>query len=85
MLMRITHRHSGELIAEGPRGWGITPFEGNFYIRRRHLNANEHLARLIVMILSCAAVACLLIAVICLIIDTTHSELRHIEQPSGER
>jgi uncharacterized protein (DUF427 family) len=25
------------LLAEGPRGWGITPFEGNFYIARKHL------------------------------------------------
>ncbi|TDJ25854.1 MAG: hypothetical protein E2O58_02175 [Gammaproteobacteria bacterium] len=35
--VRITHIPSGEVIAEGPRGWGITPFEGNFYIRRKHL------------------------------------------------
>lgn len=40
MLIRITHRPSGELIAEGPRGWGITPFEGNYYIGRRHLKTN---------------------------------------------
>ena len=37
MLIRITHRPSGELIAEGPRGWGITPVEGNYYIGRPHL------------------------------------------------
>jgi hypothetical protein len=37
MLIRIIHSPSGELIAEGPRGWGITPFEGNFYISRRYL------------------------------------------------
>ncbi len=24
-------------MAEGPLGWGITPFEGNLYIRRRYL------------------------------------------------
>ena len=35
--VRITHRPSGDLIAEGPVGWGITPFEGNWYISRRHL------------------------------------------------
>ena len=40
MLIRITHRPSGELIAEGPRGWGITPFEGNYYIGRRHLKTS---------------------------------------------
>ena len=36
-MIRITHRPSGECIAEGPRGWGITPFEGNYYIRRKFL------------------------------------------------
>jgi uncharacterized protein (DUF427 family) len=35
--IRITHQPTGALIAEGPRGWGITPFEGNYYIRRKHL------------------------------------------------
>jgi len=35
--IRITHRPSGELIAEGPLGWGIKPFEGNYYIQRRYL------------------------------------------------
>jgi uncharacterized protein (DUF427 family) len=36
-FIRITHRPSGTLLAEGPRGWGITPFEGNFYIGRKYL------------------------------------------------
>ena len=36
-LIKITHIPSGEIIAEGPRGWGITPFEGNYYIQRRYL------------------------------------------------
>lgn len=36
--IRITHRSSGEVIAEAPLGlWGITPFEGNFYISRKYL------------------------------------------------
>ncbi|MGJ4957492.1 hypothetical protein ACQR1H_17745 [Bradyrhizobium sp. HKCCYLRH2015] len=45
-IVRITHRPSGEVIAEGPVGlWDITPFEGNFYIRwrclrTRHLRPN---------------------------------------------
>ncbi len=30
--IRITHRPSGAIIAEGPVGWAITPFEGNYYI-----------------------------------------------------
>ena len=36
--IRITHRLSGEVIAEGPVGLrGITPFEGNFYISRKYM------------------------------------------------
>jgi hypothetical protein len=36
--IRITHQRSGEVLAEGPLGlFGITPFEGNYYIRRRYL------------------------------------------------
>lgn len=41
-IVRITHRPSGEVIAEGPVGlWGITPFEGNLYIRRRYLKTGH--------------------------------------------
>ena len=36
-FVRITHRPSGKKLAEGPVGWGITPFEGNLYIRRKYL------------------------------------------------
>ncbi|MGD9837800.1 MAG: hypothetical protein AB7U74_08175 [Afipia sp.] len=33
---------SGEIIAEGPHGfWGITPFEGNFYISRKCLKSSR--------------------------------------------
>ena len=35
--VRIKLRSSGTVIADGPLGWGITPFEGNFYIRNKHL------------------------------------------------
>lgn len=36
--IRITHKPSGEVIAEGPTGlFGITSFEGNYYIRRKYL------------------------------------------------
>lgn len=35
--VRVIHRPTGTLLAEGPLGWGITPFEGNFYIRRKYL------------------------------------------------
>lgn len=36
-FVRITHTPSGTVLAEGPVGWGITPFEGNLYIRRKYL------------------------------------------------
>jgi hypothetical protein len=35
--VRITHKATGMKLAEGSIGWGITPFEGNYYIRRKHL------------------------------------------------
>lgn len=35
--VRITLKRTGEILAEGPVGWGITPFEGNYYIGRRYL------------------------------------------------
>lgn len=36
-FVRITHKPSGTKLAEGPIGWGITPFEGNFYIAKKYL------------------------------------------------
>jgi len=41
-MTRITVRYaeSGALLAEGPKGWGITPFEGNLYIGRKHLRTD---------------------------------------------
>ncbi len=39
-FIRITHGPSGTKLAEGPLGWGITPFEGNLYIRRKYLLTN---------------------------------------------
>jgi len=35
--VRIVHSRSNSVIAAGPIGWGITPFEGNFYIRKKNL------------------------------------------------
>ena len=35
--VRIKHAGSDTLIAEGPLGWGITPFEGNYYIGGKYL------------------------------------------------
>lgn len=38
--LRISHIESGDLIAEGPVGWGITPFEGNYYIGGKYLKTD---------------------------------------------
>ena len=35
--VRITHPGSDSVIADGPIGWAITPFEGNYYIRKANL------------------------------------------------
>lgn len=37
--VRIVHARTGVVVAEGPLGWGITPFEGNYYVSRRYLRA----------------------------------------------
>ena len=39
--VRIKHKSSGAILADGPLGWGVTPFEGNFYIRRKYLKTNQ--------------------------------------------
>jgi len=38
---RIRHTASGMLLAEGPLGWGITPFEGNLYIGSKYLRTDR--------------------------------------------
>lgn len=38
--VRIVHHDSNTLIAEGPVGWGITPFDGTYYIGRKHLKTD---------------------------------------------
>ena len=38
--VRIRHRASGATLAEGPMGWGITPFEGNYYVARKYLRTD---------------------------------------------
>lgn len=40
-FVRIIHAPSDLKLAEGPVGWGITPFEGNFYIRRKYLKTDR--------------------------------------------
>jgi len=37
--VRITHDATETVIADGPIGWGIFPFEGNYYIGARYLRA----------------------------------------------
>ncbi|MEM9387517.1 MAG: hypothetical protein AAGA68_20850 [Pseudomonadota bacterium] len=39
--MKIIHKRTNTLIAEGKRGWAITPFEGNFYISRAALRTGR--------------------------------------------
>ena len=39
--VRIKHKSSGAILADGPLGWGLTPFEGSFYIRRKYLKTNQ--------------------------------------------
>jgi hypothetical protein len=39
--IRITHKSSGELLVDGPLGWGITPFEGNYYVSRKYLKSGR--------------------------------------------
>jgi len=39
--VRIRHKSSGLLLADGPIGWEITPFEGNFYIRGKFLRTDR--------------------------------------------
>ena len=38
--VRIKHSKSGTVLADGPLGWGITPFEGNLYVRKQFLKTD---------------------------------------------
>lgn len=40
-MIRIIHQPSNTLLAEGPKGWGITPFEGNYYISGKYLETDR--------------------------------------------
>lgn len=33
-MIRITHKPSGTVLAEGPKGWRMMPLEGDWYIHR---------------------------------------------------
>jgi len=39
--IRITHKSSGEVLVDGPSGWGVTSFEGNFYVRKKYLRSGK--------------------------------------------
>lgn len=45
--VRITHRPSSTVLAGGPKGWGITPFEGNYYVSRKYLKTDGSKANFI--------------------------------------
>ena len=38
--VKIVHTKSDSLVAEGPLGWPITKFEGNYYIRAKNLRSD---------------------------------------------
>lgn len=39
--IRIKLSSDNTVIADGPLGWGITPFEGNLYIARKYLRTER--------------------------------------------
>lgn len=39
--VRIYHKPTGQVLADGPLGWGITSFEGNYYIRKKYLQTDQ--------------------------------------------
>lgn len=45
--VRVGLAQTGEIIADGPIGWGVTPFEGNYYIARRYLRSDGFRANFI--------------------------------------
>ncbi len=40
MRIKIVHKPSGEVIAEGEKGWNLFAFEGNYYIGRESLKTS---------------------------------------------
>lgn len=36
-FVRITHKKTGEKLVEGPIGWGIMSFEGNYYVQDKYI------------------------------------------------
>ena len=38
--IRIWHGPSETLLVDGKKGWGITPFEGNYYIQKKYVSGD---------------------------------------------
>ena len=38
--VKIIHKNSNTILAEGPLGWGITQFEGNFYCQSKYIKSD---------------------------------------------
>ena len=38
--VRVTYLPTDTVLAEGPLGWGITPFEGKLYVRKKYLRTD---------------------------------------------
>jgi len=38
--VQIIHRATRTILAEGPLGWGITSFEGNFYCQAKYIKSD---------------------------------------------
>lgn len=36
--VKIVYKPTGTVLAEGPIGWGVTRFEGNFYCQAKYIN-----------------------------------------------
>ena len=39
-VVRIIHKPSGDILAEGPAGWGMFSFEGNYYVADKNIKTD---------------------------------------------
>lgn len=39
-VVRIIHKPSGDILAEGPRGWDMFSFKGNYYVADKHIKTD---------------------------------------------
>ncbi|MBF2034669.1 MAG: hypothetical protein IGR92_04125 [Leptolyngbyaceae cyanobacterium T60_A2020_046] len=40
-VVTIAHRETGEILAQGPKGWGFYPFDGGYYICRKYIKTDK--------------------------------------------